>query len=421
MSELLHPGYHPDADQLSAFAEHALPEHERLFTLAHLADCSDCRQIVFLAQQAMQDEHPAPHATPSRTPWFKRWNLLSPAAAALTCGLLIMAFLHGRQPANPLQESALASKPPAPVPPPQTPLPQPAVVARVPSPKPLPTKALPSASLKPAPPPATIGTVSSVKGELLPSAPALRNLPLQGHNTFTLAQPPTGAIRAGSASAHEAIGGAASQGYPAPLQQASSQTGSPVTARPTQPATLPSQNQMPSQKAAAPPLPAVSQSNQSFIPQSTNQTVEVTNASPAIQTESAILTAGALDSAAASAQVIASPSLPSKRLAASRISNGFQTLAVDSAGDLFLSKDSGVHWQHIAQQWTGRAIKVTLTSPTAAKQLDTSKAAPGGAASSATNFGSVSAASSARKAGFELTTDTGTTWFSPDGLIWERK
>jgi len=37
MSEFLHPGNHPDADQLSAFAEHVLPDHERLETLAHLA------------------------------------------------------------------------------------------------------------------------------------------------------------------------------------------------------------------------------------------------------------------------------------------------------------------------------------------------------------------------------------------------
>jgi hypothetical protein len=113
--------------------------------------------------------------------------------------------------------------------------------------------------------------------------------------------------------------------------------------------------------------------------------------------------------------------LPSKRLAASRISNGFQTLAIDSAGDLFLSKDAGVHWQHIAQQWTGRAIKVNLTTPAAAKQPDTGKAVSRAAAASATDLGSVSPASSAKKPGFELTTDTGTTWFSSDGLTWEKK
>lgn len=42
-------GAHPDAEALSAFTESALPERERAQVLAHLAECSDCRQIVFFA------------------------------------------------------------------------------------------------------------------------------------------------------------------------------------------------------------------------------------------------------------------------------------------------------------------------------------------------------------------------------------
>jgi Carboxypeptidase regulatory-like domain/Photosynthesis system II assembly factor YCF48/Putative zinc-finger len=41
---------HPPADALSAFAENALPRSERQHVLAHLASCSDCREIVYLAQ-----------------------------------------------------------------------------------------------------------------------------------------------------------------------------------------------------------------------------------------------------------------------------------------------------------------------------------------------------------------------------------
>jgi len=42
-------GPHPDAEALSAFAESALPERERAQVLAHLAECGDCRQVVFFA------------------------------------------------------------------------------------------------------------------------------------------------------------------------------------------------------------------------------------------------------------------------------------------------------------------------------------------------------------------------------------
>ena len=64
MSEHLHPGLHPDADSLNAFIEGVLPEHERLACLAHLADCSRCREIVYLAQEPV-----APAPIPAETPF----------------------------------------------------------------------------------------------------------------------------------------------------------------------------------------------------------------------------------------------------------------------------------------------------------------------------------------------------------------
>ncbi len=55
MSDLLQPGQHPDADQLSVFVEQALPPHEREQILAHLAICPDCRSIVFLTLPPLED------------------------------------------------------------------------------------------------------------------------------------------------------------------------------------------------------------------------------------------------------------------------------------------------------------------------------------------------------------------------------
>ena len=49
---------HPDAELIGAFIENALPAPERDQLMAHLATCAHCRQIVYLAQDAMPAEAP---------------------------------------------------------------------------------------------------------------------------------------------------------------------------------------------------------------------------------------------------------------------------------------------------------------------------------------------------------------------------
>ncbi|MGB8260090.1 MAG: hypothetical protein WCE75_07055, partial [Terracidiphilus sp.] len=63
-------------------------------------------------------------------------------------------------------------------------------------------------------------------------------------------------------------------------------------------------------------------------------------------------------------------------------------LAVDLAGNLYLSSDAGAHWESVARQWTGRAVQLRLAAP-----------APG----------------------FELVTDGGLAWASADGATWTAK
>jgi Carboxypeptidase regulatory-like domain/Putative zinc-finger len=70
---------HPDADALTAFAEHSLPELERDVVLEHLARCGDCRDIVALALPALE---PAQSATkPSPAGWLTwpalRWGFVA--------------------------------------------------------------------------------------------------------------------------------------------------------------------------------------------------------------------------------------------------------------------------------------------------------------------------------------------------------
>jgi hypothetical protein len=91
MDTRFQPGQHPDADQLNAFMEMALPEHERLETLAHLAECEECRTIVFLAQKDLLPETQVAVEREVR-PWWKNWwRPLPVATTALACLFLIVA------------------------------------------------------------------------------------------------------------------------------------------------------------------------------------------------------------------------------------------------------------------------------------------------------------------------------------------
>jgi Carboxypeptidase regulatory-like domain len=116
MSELLQSGQHPDADQLSAFLEHALPAHEREVTLAHLAICPYCREIVALAMPAAE-ELPRPDIEPTRRPWLSRWMMVWPAGAALAA--LILAGIYIRNsfivPSHVSSTQTAESRPPEPV------------------------------------------------------------------------------------------------------------------------------------------------------------------------------------------------------------------------------------------------------------------------------------------------------------------
>lgn len=80
---------HPDADLLTAFAEHSLPGRERDLVLEHLARCGDCREIVALALPAMEAVEPLKTAVrPAARGWLTwpalRWGLGAAGIVAIT-------------------------------------------------------------------------------------------------------------------------------------------------------------------------------------------------------------------------------------------------------------------------------------------------------------------------------------------------
>ncbi|HVN17698.1 MAG TPA: YCF48-related protein [Dongiaceae bacterium] len=92
------PMDHPDADLLTAFAEHSLPEGERNRVFEHLASCRDCRDVVALA---LPDEAPMIEVVqPARETWLSwprlRWGLV--AAGVIVVGSF--GVLHYRSASN---------------------------------------------------------------------------------------------------------------------------------------------------------------------------------------------------------------------------------------------------------------------------------------------------------------------------------
>ena len=297
MNDLLQPGQHLDPDQLNAFVEGALPEHERIQTLTHLADCPHCRQIVFLSQQALPSEEPVPVKAATRwRDWFRfsPLSMLGAASAALACALIVTVALHlsHNTPTPPTTETAKAE--PAQSLPPVTPSEQ-ALAAVPPAPK------------RPA-----------VKADPLPAqSPALSVDAIQG-----------GAIAPGTSASEGAV-----KVHPQLQLDEPSPASAALAPAPAYPPSAGIAN-----SSAVRELPA---NRRAFL---LSRSAEATDSSPQTLKAKASLRP-----------------LPSKLPIATTVSSGTLTLAADSAGTLFISQNGGEPWQSIEQQWQGKVIRLALT------------------------------------------------------------
>ena len=85
---------HPDADLLTAFAEQSLTQREREQLLAHLASCSECRDVVALS---LPDAPLSPPSAEPVRPLFWRWPILRWGAVAASVVIVAGAVLIGNQ------------------------------------------------------------------------------------------------------------------------------------------------------------------------------------------------------------------------------------------------------------------------------------------------------------------------------------
>lgn len=397
MSQLLQPRQHLDPDQLNAFVEHALPEHERLATLAHISECSHCRQIVFLSQQTQQPITPLPQPASAWKRWFNSAPALTLAGASLACALVAVSLhLHPilQSPAKPTKAtlSSAQSLTTEQIVEPNQESSQTAASPQIALAKPYPQ---PGA----APPAPLFSTHAGKINRLTTDSP-------------TVAKPPDPQI--GGVSFGPVAGSSNANSEPLASQQHPIASSSAALAR------------APSTKALDQTASAATLALLPAQPRSTNETVEVESSSQQIQP--AARTAGglfALRTNVNSKRFAVAP-LPSNLATLTTISNGHQTLAADTAGALFLSLDAGRHWTPVDQQWTGKAIQLSLVAPalSQAAPLSQQQTAVHGAISESSpqnrkNTDATPPLPATTASSFQLTTDSGAVWTSPDGLIWK--
>ena len=90
---------HPEADLLAAFAEGGLRGSERDQVLAHLSACSDCREIVMLAQPEEAETATVTEVAPTRTwvSWYRlRWGAVA-MSLVIVAGAVLLYREGGEQ------------------------------------------------------------------------------------------------------------------------------------------------------------------------------------------------------------------------------------------------------------------------------------------------------------------------------------
>jgi hypothetical protein len=395
MSEHFQPGQHPDADWLSAFIDHALPPHERQETLTHLAQCADCRSIVFLAQEAAVEELPAeepvaqlPHL---RKRWFSGWTLAWPAAALAAC--LILAAVYTRHLV--LQQNESVSSKSAINAPQQIQQASPQTDSTAPHPQ--------NPSSKLANPVDEDAKASSPTSGA--NAIARQDFPARSRQVDRLSSQKQ---IAGDVTSNGAIGGLALQprvqvnAAPRSAHGTATATGpdaafgaaAGVAGKSFASVTPPDENANPLALSATQPkpvngfmlksAPAPQTGAGAVTVRSANQLSEltITNAQPMITD--------------ASANKLAAPqqfNLPSHLETVSSISDARMALAIDSSGTLFASKDSGKHWKSVSARWAGHAVKVDFAFAMPYAQMRVPAIPPVSERKASTaNFGSIQAA-----------------------------
>jgi hypothetical protein len=409
---------HPDPDSLNAFVEGALPEHERLQCMAHLAECARCREVVFLAQEPAAA--PATlQVVPIRKRWFAPPPLLAAAAALCLAVPAVWLYFH-RQHATPASEmfaqvrqapAAIAETPASSV----TAEPQqpkaarirqsPHTVAALPAPNAMAPKLAdsndltsatprPNAPAQPAisSPPAVEMAREKVYPVLPPTIPAsskqasvgmaVQRL-LAGSGISGTVTDPNGTAISGATIRLRQLDGTVTGNARTNLTGQFTVGQLPAGRYELQIGALGFRQA--TQQVDVQPQEVASMKSQLAVA-SMAETVEVTASAPMVVTgsNSAGLTGPRKDAATEELRP-----LPSKPPAEIKIVSGKTILILDSVGIVLVSRNSGKSWKSVKPVWTGKVRAIALADPSANAD-----------------------------ATFQLTTDSGAIWLSRDGTRW---
>jgi hypothetical protein len=402
----LQPVPHLSSDQLSAFAENMLPEHERVVALTHLADCPDCRQVVFLAQKSGPTlTAPAPAIEAPRRRWFTFAQFFGAATAALACSLILALIIHmHRDQSAPIQAvttakveqpDALAPAIPAPTTPSaqrSAPVTHAAVapaIPRGPAPPPKPALVLIAPTPQIVPVPQTLN--ASGTGITTGHFTELKQKGVTSFNANSTANANNYALL--PPKAPTSVGGIVSMPAAAPAK--SRQRASYVTADSLA-------------APAPPPAGASSQATNGVIDAASLQQLRLSGVA-------------ALNKAAAKSATAPIIQLPSNKPAANVLHATGRTLALDTDGNLFLSLDSGKRWTAVSPQWPGKAIAISLSATPARFYLQQPSQTQTQANLSGDANGLPLQQAPVPASGFDLTTATGAVWHSTDGITWHAR
>jgi hypothetical protein len=386
--------FHPDAESLNAFAEKALPEREREQMVAHLAVCSRCRQVIFLARQAASEMEmaaaPAAYSAGRSGSWLSGWRLAWIPAVALASVVGLAFLVHGRQ-VQPGSEMARAV--PQSVPQAEGSATEPAAKERDFSEK---AHAPVSHVLEQQP---EIKVQSAPAGAAYVPAPAETvPPPASVSESVTVAAAPPGMTP--GASAGQAVG--MNEYKPVPV---------PEARLPHNMGAIYSSNATANYDATKAKMDEMTERDQAN--RKGGGRYAGSGGASNSRLKKNVMPNSSYDAGAqiTKNQFVAAREgkfvpLPSGLEIVSRVTTQNLTLAIDEAGALFLSRDSGSHWESVARQWTGRAVDVSVLPSSNGRSF---VAAP---------INGAAATPAAQPEVFELRNDKNQTWVSTDGVIW---
>jgi hypothetical protein len=381
-------GAHPDAESLTAFAEQLLSGAEREQILAHMATCNRCREVVFLTQRMMEPEklasatEPQESVRPTPRCWFGGWRWAWVPTAALAGFIGFAVLQHQRRAAVSQPEMAQNVSPAETTP-----------SVQQQAPRREETKGMSAARRR-----------ADRDAEVSSGALDRKDKATQKKDELAKESDLLSAVApdVSGESAHRKLSARAKSstiGGPMTQNQAQQQNNAPPQQQDYANEVRPTGTLFDSADKPVPaPVPPGGASESVTV--QAEQGPILASATPATAPEIATApkaTQSVVLSNMKTARLIEGRSaLPSELGILSEAKAAKTTIAIDTAGALFLSEDGGKHWQPVKAQWTGRAVLLKVRPTTGVS---------GGMLRQSTPQ-------------FRLTTDKLETWISEDGKTW---